>query len=123
MTAEAIADVLGRARFTASSESLLQSGITDLLESQFPRQFVREFHLSGRDRPDFFGAGAGVVIEVKWGTSGGSLLSVVRQLSRYAEHEAVKAIIFCSPSRRVAAGVPDQIGGVTVIRVVLHTGI
>lgn len=120
-TAEEVADVLSRARFTASSEARLQDGIAVMLEREFPGQFIREHRLSGRDRPDFFGAG--IAIETKWGTSGGSLLSVVRQLSRYAEHEAVKSIIFCSPSRRVASGIPEQIGGVPVTRVALHTGI
>lgn len=113
--------MLEHVRFTAASEDDLQQGVYSVLETKHPLAFYREYPLSRRDRPDFFNPEDGIVIEAKWGPSGGSVAKVFGQLARYAEHESVKAIVFASPSRRVVSQLPEQIGGVSITGVVLTT--
>jgi hypothetical protein len=120
---ERIVAALSTARFTVSNEEALQRGVAVQLEAAAPGMFAREQRLSQRDRPDFFALAIGIVVEVKWGRSGGSDTSVYRQLARYAEDPRVRAIVFATPSRRVASAIPDLVGSVPVRRVVLHTGL
>jgi len=110
-------------RFTASSEDALQRGIEEWLSANYPGLFEREARLSAANRPDFFSPTTGVLIEVKWSPTGGSLTKVVSQLARYAEDPRVREILFCSPSRRVVSQVPDVLCEVPVVGVVLHTGL
>lgn len=117
-----MADALSAARFTANTEDALQVGIWDLLRAQFPGAFVREYRgFNRRDRPDFYCESGGIVLEVKISTSGGTAPKVFAQLGRYAEHPAVKEIVFASPSRRIASLIGDRVGGKPITRVVLCT--
>lgn len=109
--------------FTANTEVSLQDGIRDLLALNFPGEFVREFTGFGRrDRPDFYCESSGIALEVKISTSAGTGPKVFSQLQRYAEHKAVKHLVFASPSRRIASIIGDVIGGKPVARAVLHLG-
>lgn len=118
----ALAEALRCVRFTAANERRLQDGIEQHLAAWSPGLFQREYRLSPSDRPDFFAPASGLVVEIKWAPSGGSVAKVAAQLSRYAEHAAVRAILVCSPSRRVISQIPTSIGRVPVHGVVLTTG-
>lgn len=118
-----IAAALECQRFTVSSEAELQRGILSIFQTRFPGAFVRERHLSSTCRPDFWFPSEGIAVEVKWQRSGGSADKVLTQLARYAELEAVRGVILATPSRRVAAGVPDELLGVPIRTVILTTGL
>lgn len=95
LTADRLAEELGRFRFDESSEARLQDGLEAVLrERGVP--FVREARLSDADRIDFI-TDDGVGIEVK---VGGSSASVVRQLHRYAGLEEVAALVLVTTKRR-----------------------
>lgn len=123
MKIDRIAGALEHHRFTVSSEAELQRGIRTLLERSFPGEFEREKALSPKCRPDFWFRGVGVALEVKWQRSGGSADKVLSQLARYAELPDVRGVILATPSRRVAAGVPDELLGVPIRTVILTTGL
>lgn len=67
---------------------------------------LREYRLSPRDRVDFFDEAKGCAIEVKLKANRRSIL---RQLTRYAEHDAVKTIVLVSGT---AMALPPAIDGV-----------
>lgn len=79
--------LLSRHRFDLSNEKRTQSDIESVLTAA-GIVHEREKRLSGADIVDFLVDG--VAIEVK---IGGSRREIYRQLCRYAEHEAVRAII------------------------------
>ena len=118
-----IVDCLQRIRFCASSEAGMQQGIEMILQERYPNAFIREFVLSIQNRPDFFNPHNGIVIEVKWASSGGSSNRVAEQISRYATSPRVRSIIVCSPSRRALAALPKSVQGIFVHSAVLSTGI
>jgi len=112
----AVSTLLSSRRFVWSNESMLQRGIYQtLLEAGHVVQ--REKRLSRKDRPDFMLEG-GVYVEVK---VDGSLTSVMRQLSRYAEQPSVSAIVLVTTRAAQAARVPTEFSGKPV-RVVLLAG-
>lgn len=76
--------------------------------------FSREFKLSHRDRPDFFLPVPGLAIEIK---VDGSTSSVIRQLHRYAEHEAVKGIFLLTS--RMRHQVPETLNDKPVMAVTI----
>jgi hypothetical protein len=102
--ADAICALLGGYRFACSNEAQLQQAIEELLR-QAGYQFMREKHLSRKDKPDF--DVGGVAIEVK---VDGSLTDVLRQLSRYAEQPAVDVLVLVT-TRATHARVPTSMGG------------
>lgn len=69
---------------------------------------VREHRFSVRDRVDFFDQHSGVAIEVKMKGSANNLL---RQLKRYSGHLEVASIIVVTTSARLAASLPESLGG------------
>lgn len=104
---DAIADlngILGGYRFRFVTETDLQNGIEQaLIENRIP--FVREKPLSKQDRPDFMINGIAVEIKIK-----GTLASVLRQISRYADHDAVAGILVVGTPRWIPT-IPRAING------------
>ncbi|GAB1815603.1 hypothetical protein [Mycobacterium sp. MUNTM1] len=101
--AAAVAEHLSRFTYRWTSEIELQEAIWGVLHSRFSAE--RERALSRRDRPDFMVDvdGVSVALEVK---VAGARSAVLRQLGRYAEHDAVDAIVLASSRRVLAAGIP-----------------
>lgn len=83
-------------RICYATERDFQDGVEaalSLLATNYQLTFEREYRLSAADRPDFFLPAEGIVIECK---IKGSTSEVIRQLHRYAEHEAVTGIILAT---------------------------
>ena len=102
---DAVADLLARHRFRVGSERELQDGIEQVLGSA-GLAFARERALSRPDRPDFLVDG-GTAIEVK---TKGSLAELLRQVSRYALHDEIRAVL-CVGTPAWLARVPDALHG------------
>lgn len=114
--AAAVHALLTGYRFSSTTEVELQRGIETVLRGA-GYVFEREKHLSRKDRPDFL-LEDGVAVEVK---TDGSLTDVMRQLSRYAERDAVTAIVFVTTRATQAVRIPHEFCGKPV-RVVLLAG-
>jgi len=102
--AEALCEVLRGYRFRYDNEARLQQAIERVLQ-EHGYAFVREKRLSRRDRLDF--DVEGVAIEVKVDES---LTVVLRQLFRYAQQDAVQALVLVT-TRSSHTRVPDTICG------------
>lgn len=96
---------LGDYRYDLTSEETIQIGLAEALRRS-GYEFVREARLSPTDRVDFLVEG-GVAIEVKRQGSVGDLL---RQLSRYASHDAVQEMLVVT-ARPQATDLPLELGG------------
>jgi hypothetical protein len=92
-------------RITLSNEKAAQAEINELL-TMAGYEFTREKRLSPRDTPDFFIAESGLAIEIKM--KGAGRMDIFRQLSRYAKHDEVKAILLAT---NVSMGLPPEIEG------------
>lgn len=100
-----LAETLSRFRFRFAGEADLQAGIERaLLAKGLPHQ--REKTLSPSERPDFL-LDDGLAIEVK---VDGSLALALRQVARYAGHEAVQGILLVGTPPWLTR-VPDSIAG------------
>lgn len=99
-----VRSLLSAYRFNVNSEADLQVAIASILE-QASYSFQREFRLSAADRLDFLVDGE-LVIETKIGGSG---QAVLRQLSRYALNDQVKAILLVT--NRANHFAPDSFNG------------
>lgn len=99
--------LLASYRYTCASESLFQSGIERVLEMLPGVSVEREFALSKSDRIDFLINGS-IGLECK---VDGSTTDVVRQLSRYAQHERIEALILATTRRRHALQMPAELHG------------
>jgi len=112
---ESICQLLLSHRFQCSRELELQQAVaTVLTEAKLP--FVREKHLSRKDRPDFLVDGC-IAIELK---IDGSLTEIMRQLSRYAQHAEIKVLILVTTRAMHALQVPEEFCGKRVR--VVHLG-
>lgn len=111
-----LTDALAATRYLGVDEYAVQDGIAEIL-TRNGIDFEREKRLGPRERLDF--AVGTTAIEVKVRTSRADL---IRQLGRYAAHEEVEHIILASPSRRVLAGLPDQVYGVPIVGVLIRGG-
>lgn len=107
----ALADLLERHRFRCGSEHELQDGIEHVLTGAGVA-FGREMALSLPDRPDFLIAG-GIALEVK---TKGSLQDLLRQVSRYALHDSVKAVL-CVGTPAWLSRVPGSLHGKQLVSV------
>ncbi len=112
--ATAVSVLLSGYRFAFTDEAMLQRGIAEVLTGA-GYVVKREKRLSRKDRPDFM-VEDGVAIEVK---IDGSLTSVMRQLSRYAENVTVGAIVFVTTRATQALRVPKEFCGKPVRTVLL----
>jgi hypothetical protein len=106
--AQTLADLLSGHRYRYSSETDLQAAIAKLLD-RAGIDYQREFRLNAHDRPDFMLGDVAVEVKID-----GSLASVVRQISRYAEHDAVRAIVLVS-TRAVHRSMPAAFNGKPVV--------
>lgn len=112
-SAVAICEHLQAGRFDLSTEAACQADIEGWLTVRLAGEPVeREVRLSHRDRPDFMVAG--VAIEVKM--NGAAPAAIIRQLLRYAEHDAVKAIVLAT-NRAVV--LPPSLNGKPVFSISL----
>lgn len=91
--------------YNCSSEAELQSAIQTALEAG-GFAVSKEHRLSDRDRLDFFVEGR-LAIEVK---VGGSLTDLLRQLQRYASHDAVEGLLVVT-TRSALTRVPPTLQG------------
>lgn len=92
--AEAIVAAIRRRRFRYSSEVELQEAIATVLAADgFPVE--REVRLDRYSRIDLLTGGVGVEIKVA-----GRESSVLRQLARYAEHDAIAALVLVTNRSR-----------------------
>jgi hypothetical protein len=87
MNARELKGLLAAYRIDCTDELTLQEGIARIL-TEHAVPFEREYRLGARDRPDFFVAGVAVECKV-----GGSVTELIRQLTRYAEHECVAELL------------------------------
>lgn len=97
-----VAALLSAYRFRQPTERALQDGIEEVLRAAGV-PYHREHRLSAADRPDFF-VDPGVCVEVK---IGGTPAEVLRQLTRYAEHEEVDAVLLVTTRRQHV--MPDEV--------------
>lgn len=105
-----------RSRLDLSSEKHLQEGVEQTLkEAGIP--FEREKRLSAEDIPDFLIHG-GVVLECKMRNKA-KKIDIFKQLSRYATHPEVTAIILAS---NVTMRLPPTIDGKPVYTASLSHG-
>ncbi len=115
IVAETIVQLVRRSRFDLSSEKKLQADLEEALKRE-GIAYEREKRLSGRDIPDFFIDG--VVVECKMHKKA-QKMAIFKQLSRYAEHVDVKAIVLAS---NVPMGLPKEINGKPLYAASLSTG-
>lgn len=104
LTADRLKEYLAGFRYDLTSEDSIQRGIERVLEV-FGLSFEREFRLSGADRLDFLVDG--IAIEVK---RQGSRQDLLRQLSRYAQHEAVRELLVVT-ARLQLSDLPSELHG------------
>lgn len=110
--AATIKEYLGKFKYDLEDEDSIQRGIARALELG-NYLFEREARLSSKDRPDFLVGN--VAIEVK---RHGALTPLLRQLSRYAQHDRVRELLVVT-ARVVATDVPDTLNGKPVECLVL----
>ncbi|MDP3417903.1 hypothetical protein [Falsiroseomonas sp.] len=103
-TIAAARGAIAKARIDLSDEKEAQRQIGEALTSA-GIEFRREVPLSRRDRPDFFLDAAGLAIEVKLRAG---KMDIWRQLSRYAEHDRVLALMLVS---NTSVALPSEIAG------------
>jgi hypothetical protein len=114
-TLDQVLDVIRGHRFLYTNEDELQEGIAAALAQSEPALTVlREVRLSERDRIDIL-VDAAIGIEVK---VAGSQTHPWDQLKRYAEHDAIEALVLVT--NRVYT-LPDEVGG-KPLRLVSLTG-
>jgi hypothetical protein len=98
------AQYLRGSRLRTSTEIALQASIGEALTAG-AIAFEREKSLGPRDRPDFLLYGGRVVLEAK---TRQPKKAIYRQITRYAQHEQVEAIILVTGT---ATGMPEEIDG------------
>lgn len=116
---EQIVRLLQRYRFDLSTEKHLQAGIEDAFRAE-GIQFEREKRLPGSDFLDildFFVTG-GVVVECKMRNKARKI-EIFKQISRYAMHEDVTAIVLAS---NLVMGLPPAINGKPIFAASLSRG-
>lgn len=105
LTAESLSEYLSGYRYDLTNEDSIQNGIERVMLSE-GLVFVREARLSATERLDFL-VDAGIAIEVK---RHGALNDLLRQLSRYAEHGAVRELLVVT-ARLQSTDIPREICG------------
>lgn len=114
MTPIEIAALIGRGRFDLSDEIKCQGEMEAWFRERLPAgtPFAREVRLTAADRPDFMIAGT--VVEVKMNAA--QARPIVRQLTRYAAHVDVRAVVLASNK---ALDLPTMLVGKPVFAVSL----
>lgn len=101
--ARSVAGILSRGRYRLGSEGLLQIDIAEHLQANGVA-FEREVKLGPADRIDFL-VERSIGVEVK---AKAVARQIYRQLSRYAEYEALSGLILIS---NTAIGLPVELNG------------
>lgn len=114
MTAVEVSDLLARYRIIGMTESVVQDQIERALR-QGGIDYQREVELAPGDRIDFMVGSVGVEVKIK-----GTRSQIIRQLARYIRNDRVEEIVLAATSRRVLAGVPDEITGMHVTKHLLQ---
>jgi AMMECR1 domain-containing protein len=93
-------------RFNFTNERELQDGIESVFRVvELP--FVREYRLGPGDIVDFLCAGdTGVEVKI-----GGSPSGILRQLMRYAEHDAIRAVVLVTRKLQHTHAFPPSLAG------------
>jgi hypothetical protein len=113
--AEEVCRLLRLHRFQCSRELELQQAVAMVFtEAKLP--FVREKHLSRKDRPDFVVYGS-IAVELK---IDGSLTEIMRQVSRYAQQSEIRVVILVTTRAMHALQMPGEFCGKPVR--VVHLG-
>ncbi len=102
-----IASTIKSYRYAYSNEKEFQDGIGRALAGAGIK-FSREHVLSERDTVDFLVQDIGIEVKIK-----GAPFSVIRQLCRYAEHDAVGALILVTARNQLRA-MPALLNGKSV---------
>jgi hypothetical protein len=92
--------------FSFTDEEELQRGLVEILP---PTSTRREVQLTSRDRIDFMVEGVGIEVKIK-----GSLAALTRQLHRYAQLDAIEALVVVTPVARLAQ-LPESLNGKPVL--------
>jgi hypothetical protein len=115
VTVAGVVAVIAAHRFGHATEAELQDGLADVL-TRAGYSVKREARLSARNRIDLLVDRIGIEVKVD-----GSAGNVVRQLERYADSEALDALVLAS-SRRHHLAMPGSLNGKPVVVVSLVTG-
>ncbi|OBK37187.1 hypothetical protein A5658_04315 [Mycobacterium sp. 1245111.1] len=118
--AQQVVDCLDAQLYAWADERELQDQVAQRLASAFPVQ--REKSISQRDRPDFLVTAGDLVVAVEVKVAG-ARNTVLRQLGRYAAHDAVTAVVLASGRRTLLAGVPTMIHGKPIAVALLAGGL
>jgi hypothetical protein len=92
--------------FSFTDEEELQRGLAEILP---PNSTRREVQLTQKDRIDFMVEGVGIEVKIK-----GSLAALTRQLHRYAQLDAIEALIVVTPVARLTR-LPESLNGKPVL--------
>jgi hypothetical protein len=103
-SASSLKSYLGGFRYDLTSEQTIQDGIAVAL-SRSGYEYEREARASAKDRFDFLVQG--VAIEVK---RHGAVNDLLRQLSRYAEHDEVRELLVVT-ARLQSTDLPSELHG------------
>lgn len=98
-----IAAVIGQGRYELGSEKATQAGIELQLRASLP-VVRREHRLAPGDIVDFLVDGVAIEVKLKRNQPA----SILRQLQRYARHDAVTALVLVTNR---AMGLPPEIAG------------
>lgn len=120
VAAQQVVDCLDVQLYAWSDERELQDLVALRLASSFPVR--REKSLSQRDRPDFLVTAGDFIVAVEVKVAGARNM-ILRQLGRYAAHDAVNAVVLASGRRTLLAGVPTQIHGKPIAIALLAGGL
>lgn len=112
---QTIERLLSGFRFRFATEEELQDGIAEALKDHQPQ---REARLNARDRIDFLLWGVGIEVKIKGGIS-----ALTRQLLRYAEVDAIAALVVVTSQTQYALQLPRILGGKPVAVVCARRGI
>jgi len=104
MTARELELYLGGFRYNLTNEESIQLGIAEALRAGHIA-FERETRLSARDRLDFLVGDVAIEVKLK-----GTANDLLRQLSRYTEHESVRELLVVT-ARSQLSDLPDELHG------------
>lgn len=117
MNAVEVTTLLSRYRIMGLAEAIVQDQIERALRKEGVA-FEREVELAPGDRIDFMIEGVGVEVKTK-----GTRAQIIRQLARYIRNDRIEEIVLAATSRRVLAGMPDEITGTPVTKHLLQGGL
>jgi hypothetical protein len=107
-----IRTLLASAALDLSSETAAQDGIAKVLDDAGV-EYEREVRLGDGDRIDFIVAVTGIEVKIK-----GTPSALLRQLHRYARHDAIECLLVVTSAPRLAA-LPAALRGKPVKAIIL----